>query len=179
MSKGLKIGAALVIIFVVVAAAGTLHIKSQVQTTDYCAGCHVIAPYYDSWKSSPYLAHTHQELGLVCQDCHTRTARAGVTELVKYTTHNYEIPLKDHRVRPEECLRCHGSYAALATRTKNLKGPEGFPLGRNPHDSHWGQIDCGICHKMHKASVDLCAGCHGFPDTKPGWGTPALNPLSK
>ena len=176
MSTGLKMAAAMLIVVIVAAAAGTIRLKSRIQTTEYCAGCHVIAPYYDSWKSSPYLAHTHEELGIVCQDCHTRTVRAAVTEFVKNVAHRYEIPLKDHRVRPADCLHCHGSYEELASLTKNLKGPDGFPLGRNPHDSHWGQIDCGICHKMHKASVDLCAGCHGFADAKAAWKNSELKP---
>jgi hypothetical protein len=175
MSKGWTTSVAALVIVIAAALGGTMRLKSRAQTTEYCANCHVIAPYYNSWKSSPYLAHTHEELGLVCQDCHVRTARAAMTELVKNVTHEYEIPLKEHRVRPAECLSCHGSYAALANRTKNLKGPDGFPLGRNPHDSHWGQIDCGICHKMHRASVDLCAGCHGLPDTKPAWTAPIVS----
>jgi hypothetical protein len=175
MSKSLAIAAAVFVIVVGGVVGGTLRIKSRIQTTDYCAGCHVIATYYNSWKASPFLANTHQGLGLVCQDCHTRTVRAGLTELVSNATHSYEVPLKDHRVRPEECLRCHESYQVLAARTRDLKGPDGFPLGRNPHDSHWGPIDCGICHKMHRTSVDLCAGCHGLPDTKPAWNyTPSV-----
>ena len=169
MPKGLKVAIIALVLVAGAAALGTVRLKSQIQTTEYCVSCHVIAPYYNSWKSSSFLAHSHEELGLTCQDCHTRTVRAGMAELVSSVTHSYELPLKDHRVRPDECLRCHGSYADLAVRTKNLKGPYGVALGRNPHDSHWGQIDCGICHKMHKTSVDLCAGCHGFPATGPAW----------
>jgi cytochrome c nitrite reductase small subunit len=178
MSKGFLIGVCVLAIVIVAIAAGAMHVKTRAQTTDYCAGCHVIAPYYNTWKSSPYLAHSHEELGIVCQDCHTRTARAALIELMRNATRSYEIPLKEHRVHPEECLRCHASYTALASRTRNLKGPDGFALGRNPHDSHWGQLDCGICHKMHRASVDLCAGCHGFADTKSAWkGSGVVPPL--
>src|SRR5262245_45064615 len=98
---------------------GTIRLKNQIRTTEYCASCHVIAPYYSSWKSSSFLAHTHEELGLTCQDCHSRTVRAAMVEIVSSVTRNYELPLKDHRVRPEECLRCHGSYADLAIRTRD------------------------------------------------------------
>lgn len=164
-----KIGLAVLAVAIASAGGGGVWLKGRIQTTGYCANCHVIAPYYNSWKSSAFLASTHERAGAVCQDCHTRTLQAAVTELAKAVTGSYEAPLKEHRVRPEDCLRCHGKYQDLAALTKDLKGPDGFSLGRNPHDSHWGPLDCGICHKMHRASVDFCAKCHGFPVTGPGW----------
>jgi cytochrome c3-like protein len=181
VSSGWKI--ALVVLVVVIGAAGggRVWLNGRIQTTEYCASCHVIAPYYNSWKSAGFLANTHAQAKIVCQDCHTRTVKAAMTELVSNVTHSYEVPLKDHRVRPEDCLRCHGSYEYLGELTKDLKGPDGYSLGRNPHDSHWGRLDCGICHKMHKASVDFCSACHGFPITGPGWVTsphaPSLWPM--
>jgi hypothetical protein len=95
--------------------------------------------------------------------------KSAVTELLSYVTHSHEVPLKDESVRPMDCLQCHGSYAQLAELTRDLKGPEGSPLGRNPHDSHWGPLSCGICHRMHKTSVDFCSECHGFPVSGPAW----------
>jgi Cytochrome c3 len=174
LGTGVAVSLVLIVVGLGVIIGGTVWLKGRVQTTEYCSNCHVIAPYYNSWKSSSFLANTHAQNNVVCQDCHTRTVRTGLTELVRNVMHSYEVPLKEHRVRPEDCLRCHVSYAYLANRTKNLKGPDGFPLGRNPHDSHWGQLDCGICHKMHRASVDLCAGCHGFPAIGPTWATSSL-----
>lgn len=169
MSKALKIGLAALVLIIGVGTLGVMRVKHNIQTTEYCAGCHVIAPYYDSWNSSAFLANTHKNAGLTCQNCHTRTVKDGIRELVSYATHSYDLPLKDHRVRPEDCEQCHGSYENLAEATKDLPGPNGVWLGRNPHDSHWGKIDCGICHKMHKPSVDLCADCHKFPATGPAW----------
>jgi Cytochrome c3 len=151
------------------AGAGTVWLKHRIQTPEYCSNCHAVAPYYDTWKASPYTAHAHEEAGLACQFCHTRTVRDGLRELVNTVTHNYEVPLKDHKVGARECLRCHGTYEYLASLTNDLKGPDGFPLGRNPHDSHWGSLDCGICHKMHKPSVEFCAVCHSFPIQGPSW----------
>lgn len=174
MSHALKL--ALVAVVAIAAAAGTgmTWLKGRIQTTDYCANCHVVAPYYDSWKASALPAHTHAQVGLVCQDCHSRTVRDGLRELAVTVARSYEIPLKEHPVRPEaQCFRCHVGYEFLAGLTSDLKGPDGLPLGRNPHDSHWGPLECGICHKMHRASVDFCSNCHGLPFTGPAWTVPS------
>lgn len=151
------------------AVFATLHLRQRVQNPEYCAGCHVMAPYYASWQSSEFTAHMHAQLGLTCQECHPRTVQDGLRELVSNATHHFDVPLKDNSPRAETCLRCHGSYEILAARTRNLIGPDGFSLGRNPHDSHWGKLDCGICHKMHKSAVDFCARCHGLPKTGTAW----------
>lgn len=153
-------------------AGGTaVWLRGRIRTTDYCAGCHVIAPYYNSWKSSVFTAHTHAVAGVACQDCHRRTVRDGMRELVTNGARQ-SLP-GDYRVSPQICFGCHVSYRHLAGLTSNLKGPDGFALGRNPHHSHWGSLDCGICHKMHRPSVDLCARCHGFPVGGPAWSNTA------
>jgi hypothetical protein len=173
MHRGLKVvlGLAVLVVVAVGATAGgtSVWLKGRLQDPEYCAGCHVMAPYYSSWKQSPFTAHTHAKLGLKCQDCHTRTVRDGLRELVSNATGSFDVPLEDHPPGRETCLRCHGSYQILAARTQNLLGPDGFALGRNPHDSHWGPIDCGICHKMHKPSQDFCSECHGSPNRGPAW----------
>lgn len=173
MHRGVKIGliAMVAVVLTVIATAGfaTVWLEDRIQDPEYCASCHVMTSYYDTWKSSELTAHSHAQLGLTCQECHARTVQDGLRELVSTATHDFEVPLKDHQPRPEACLRCHGSYEVLAARTQNLIGPDGFALGRNPHDSHWGELDCGICHKMHKPSVDFCARCHGSPVTAPAW----------
>jgi hypothetical protein len=168
--RAAKVSLAALAVIIVSAAGGGVWLNSRIQTPDYCANCHVMAPYYDSWKSSALLANTHAGSGFACQVCHPRTLKTAVIELAQTATGRYAVPIKDHRVKPEECLTCHGTYQDLAEFTKDLKGPDGFALGRNPHDSHWGKLDCGVCHKMHKPSAELCAGCHGFPAvTGPGW----------
>lgn len=176
MPRPLKIAlAALTVIVAAVAAAaggGTLWLHDQLKTNEYCASCHIIAPYYNTWKASDFTAHTHAKAGIACQDCHPRTTRDGLRELVVNATHSSQLPIKDHKVRAEECLRCHGSHEILASRTSSLIGPDGFTLGRNPHDSHWGPLDCGICHNMHQPSVDFCAKCHGSPATGAAWARP-------
>jgi hypothetical protein len=154
---------------VAAAGGGGFWLKGRLQSPGYCANCHAVAQHYESWKSSPFLAHTHAKLGLTCQSCHTRTLQDGVRELVSTALRSYELPLKDHAVKPGECLHCHGTYELLASRTRDLQRPDGFALGRNPHDSHWGPLECGICHKMHKPSVDFCSECHQSPMQGPAW----------
>lgn len=161
------------LLLVCVAAGGTLWLQQQIQTQSYCANCHVMARYYSSWKSSVFPAHTHAQNGLVCQDCHEVTLRSAVWDIFSNVTHSYQLPLKEQKVQAEACFRCHASYAQLAEMTNNLKGPDGFALGRNPHNSHWGQLECGTCHKMHRVSRDWCSECHGLKRTGPAWNAPA------
>lgn len=173
MHRRLKFGLVTLagVLIAVAATAGftTVWLKDRIQTPEYCAGCHTMTPYYNTWKSSSFTAHTHEQLGLTCQECHTRTVRDGWREILSTATHSFDVPLKDNKPRTETCLRCHGSYEIVAARTQKLIGRDGFALGRNPHDSHWGALDCGICHKMHKPSVDFCSRCHGSPNTGPAW----------
>ena len=173
MPRILKIAlVALTTVVAAVAAAaggGTLWLHDRLKTTEYCASCHVVAPYYNTWKASDFTAHAHAKAGIACQDCHARSARDGLRELVVNVARSDQLPIENHKVRAEECLRCHGSHEILASRTKSLIGPDGFALGRNPHDSHWGPLDCGICHNMHKPSVDLCSKCHGSPPSGAAW----------
>lgn len=176
MARYLKI--ALVVLVAVTAAVaaaaggGTLWLHDRLTTTEYCATCHTIKPYYDTWESSDFTAHAHAKAGIACQDCHPRTTQDGLRELVVNATHSDPVPIQDHKVRAEECLRCHGTHEVLATRTANLLGPDGYVLGRNPHDSHWGPLDCGTCHNMHKPSVDFCSNCHGSPASGAAWVPP-------
>ena len=174
--RHLKIALAALAVIVAVGAAaaggGTLWLHDRLQTTEYCATCHVIAPYYDSWKASDFTAHAHAGIGITCQDCHARSTKDGLRELVMNVVRSPQQPIENHKVGAEECLRCHGTHEILASRTSKLLGPDGFALGRNPHDSHWGPLDCGTCHNMHKPSVDFCSNCHGSPASGAGWQPP-------
>ena len=58
------------------------------------------------------------------------------------------------------CLKCHGSYEALAKKT--AKAGEKF----NPHDSHMGRVECTQCHSMHGKSHYICHDCHAIPNRK-------------
>lgn len=61
--------------------------------------------------------------------------------------------------KDETCLQCHGSYQALAERTKDKVNGE-----PNPHASHhYGEgIACTACHNEHQPSKVYCNNCHEF-----------------
>lgn len=177
MQRCLKIVlVALLSLAALVAAAAlgaTLWVRDRVSTTEYCAGCHVVARYYETWDASAFTAHAHRQAGIACRDCHPRSTKDALRELAVNAVRGVDRPIEEHKVQAAECLRCHGSHETLASRTNSLIGPDGYALGRNPHDSHWGPLDCGVCHKMHKPSVDFCSNCHGAPASGAAW---ALTP---
>jgi hypothetical protein len=82
-----------------------------------------------------WLADKHVASGLTCASCHGDA--------------------KPSDVALETCLSCHGSYRELAQKTANRL--------RNPHDSHYRNLECTTCHHGHQKEENFCAGCHG-PD---------------
>lgn len=95
-----------------------------------------------------------------CLDCYVPTL-----ERVVHVEGDCEIPLRELECPKEECLQCHehGSYQQLSEITAHFE-----PLiGANPHDSHNGELECHLCHKMHRESEDYCAQCHDW-----GWTVP-------
>ncbi|MGN1209377.1 MAG: cytochrome c3 family protein [Duodenibacillus sp.] len=58
-------------------------------------------------------------------------------------------------VTKNQCMKCHGTYDALAKKTAKLEP--------NPHFNHMGQVNCEDCHKANKAKPELmCDSCHQF-----------------
>ena len=53
------------------------------------------------------------------------------------------------------CLQCHGSYDALAQKTKASEP--------NPHANHMGKVQCNACHTWKGQSRLMCNDCHNFP----------------
>lgn len=87
--------------------------------------------------ASTELRGAHKENGVQCVDCHE--------------TEKPSAPAK-----MKGCFTCHGDYKSLADLTKDL--PEA-----NPHDSHFGELECGECHGIHKPTVIFCnKECHNF-----------------
>jgi hypothetical protein len=82
-----------------------------------------------------FLADRHKLTGIGCEGCHK------------------ENPPKE-QVPTVVCGKCHGDQAKLANRTQKV-----IP---NPHDSHLGNVECGLCHHAHKPSEDYCGNCHEF-----------------
>jgi hypothetical protein len=77
----------------------------------------------------------HAARGLTCEVCHGSAKPSGPPPM-------------------SVCVGCHGSYAQLAEQTGNL-----VP---NPHKSHMGELECGLCHKEHRPSILFCNTCHVF-----------------
>lgn len=153
MPKTLTIVVVVLLTICALLGIGMIWLKDSSETTAYCNTCHIMQPYYQSWASSEYTAAAHSRVGIACQSCHARPLRQSVHEFTTYhITRDYSEPLREVRIPKENCMRCHGNYAHLAELTKDLEP--------NPHNSHLGQIECRLCHKMHKPSVDYCALCH-------------------
>jgi len=92
-------------------------------------------PFSFAGAAPPFLADKHTVAGIACGGCHK------------------ENPPKE-RVATVVCTKCHGDQAKLAERTQKV-----IP---NPHDSHLGNVECGLCHHSHKQSEDYCSTCHDF-----------------
>ncbi len=82
-------------------------------------------------------SHAHNLAGVACEDCH------GPGE--------FSDPVPQDR-----CLDCHGSPQEVAESTAGLEP--------NPHDSlHYGpDLDCDLCHHIHRESENFCNQCHEF-----------------
>ncbi len=132
----------------------------------FCGLCHIMQPYVASWQNGDLLAKAHAEAGVTCLECHEPTTEQQVDEAAKYIKGEYQTPLRQRAFQKEWCFRCHEheSYSQVAELAAELVDQ----LGRNPHASHWGELECRICHKMHKPSQLYCAQCHDVP-ALPGW----------
>ena len=166
MKVSTQLGASLavvaIIIGAVIAAAGGGMLYYHQQPA-FCADmCHVMQPYEDSWVSSDLLANVHSQADIECLDCHEATVQEQVQELIANVTGDFEQPLRERKMPMEQCLSCHehDSYANLAEATSDQE--------HNPHASHNGELECSLCHNMHRPSELYCTQCHAF-DVPEGW----------
>jgi cytochrome c nitrite reductase small subunit len=176
----LIVGIAIVVIVTAGVALWNYHEQPQ-----FCATCHIMQPYLDSWEWPPLLAHAHAEENITCLECHEPTIQQQAQEGVKYVTKDYQNPLKEREFPKEWCFRCHehGSYEQLIELTKDYTvdgeqinphayridpqapDPEAYTVDSeapDPHDSEQGELECYQCHKIHKESPGLtsCYECH-------------------
>ncbi len=124
-----------------------------------CAICHVMQPYVASMQDSSLMGYVHAQKGFVCLVCHEQ----GVLGEVHRDVSSNATSIKERKFSKEFCLRCHGSYAALTTLTKDSTAfTDIADVAVNPHDSHEGEVDCYYCHKMHKKikPINYCYDCH-------------------
>jgi cytochrome c nitrite reductase small subunit len=152
MSRKLIIVIVVLLAAVVLGGVGAVGFWQYHEKPEFCATCHIMDPYLESWQDSDLGAHAHAVEDITCLDCHEPTVQQQVQELVVYMQGDFDVPLAQIRYPMSECLECHDSYAALAELTSGGDF--------NPHGSHWGELECGVCHGMHKESVDYCDQCH-------------------
>ena len=135
----------------------------------FCAICHPMQPYLDSWTGSEDLVYTHAEQGITCLDCHEPTIPQQVTEVAKFVTGQFETPLETRSFSEDFCLKCHehGTLDEIIERTKDVTI---LNVSVNPHDPHPGvdasvvkHFECWTCHRMHENSpkTEYCFNvCH-------------------
>ena len=140
----------------------------------FCGSCHVMAPYYDSWKTS-----SHAQVA--CVDCHIppgiyseiEKKKEAISMVVSYFTGTYGTnPWAE--VDDAACLQCH--------QRRLLAGKEvfsGILFDHSPHLTELRrekQLRCTSCHSQivqgsHiKVTTSTCVLCH-FKDQKPNTGT--------
>jgi len=165
MSKKRTMMIIVLCVVVVVGGVGAAYLWNYHEEPEFCATCHIMDPYLETWQSAEYGAGAHAEYEIECLDCHVPTLEQQVHELVVYVQGDYEIPLSELKYPKESCYECHehGTYEEIVEMTAELEET----VGANPHASHYGEMECRLCHKMHKESEDYCAQCHAW-----GWQVP-------
>jgi hypothetical protein len=165
MSRKRIIVIAVLLGVVVIGGVGAVGFWQYHEQPEFCATCHIMEPYLESWEESDYGAHAHAQYDIACLDCHEPTLEQQIDELIVYVQGDYEIPLGELKYPKESCYGCHehGSYEQIVEMTAHLEEE----VGGNPHNSHYGEMECRLCHKMHEESEDYCSQCHAW-----GWEVP-------
>lgn len=161
---------ALLIGFALVGLVGFVQVSS---TPGFCGTCHIMKPYYQSWKHSKHNR-------IACVECHispgitaeVRKKFEALSMVAKYFTGTYGTkPWAE--VDDAACLRCH--------ERRLLEGRvdfEGVTFDHRPHltESRRGlRLRCTSCHSQivqgtHlTVTVSTCAFCH-FKDNAPNAG---------
>lgn len=130
------------------------------ETPAFCASCHIIKPYYESWNGATLLDSKHAQENVNCQECHYHTLSGKIEEGLHYVTGDYTLPLKSEYGKRAFCLECHSKKGG-ASSWEEIKAATDFEES-NPHLSHHGEQNCNLCHKMHEPSTVMCSGCHTF-----------------
>ena len=174
MSKAVKTIVAVAVVLVALVSMGAVGLRDGLQRPEFCVLCHP-DPYYTSWEDSGQLAATHAKAAIPCQTCHPRGVGTAVRNIVTQLSGDYR--LRRMRFKKEACFRCHAhaDYAELIERTAHI-GPDpgsvrdapkegersaNWYLAQNPHRPyHYGEVECHLCHRMHRASEDYCSECH-------------------
>lgn len=84
----LIVGIAAVVIVIAGVALWNYHEQPQ-----FCATCHIMQPYLESWESPSLLAHAHAEENITCLERHEPTIQQQVQEVGEFATKDYKAPL--------------------------------------------------------------------------------------
>jgi nitrate/TMAO reductase-like tetraheme cytochrome c subunit len=162
---GLAVGVGMVLTY------GAMEVSS---TPNFCGTCHVMTPYYESWKTS-----NHSEIA--CVDCHIppgitaelRKKYEALSMVARYFTATYGTnPWAE--VEDAACLECH--------ERRLLSGTEVFGDILFDHGPHLSELRrgkrlrCTSCHSQivqgsHiTVTATSCTLCH-FKDQPAGQGT--------
>ena len=164
------------VLLVVIAAAFALGGIAVPLTShpQFCAGCHIIAPSYDSWARS-----SHKDV--TCTACHVRPgidgwirdkAWAGMRDAVMYL---FGTPPDSHNLRgsvdSEVCLGCHRNILRVSeVAPRDLPPPVkdvGLVIGHRKHMEAFGARGQG----------EGCTACHaGVVHDQPIKGYPVVIP---
>ncbi len=145
-------------------------------------------PATDKWgneleTASGMMAAVHRaENGDTCMSCHVPTLSEQIGEGMSWVTGNYEVMLTQtgQHVVPEKSLEdlvaargieadqfCLNESCHNMTRDDLIEATA--DMKRNPHVPQHGKVECGDCHKAHRASVNYCSSCHNDADIPEGW----------
>lgn len=136
-------------------------------TSSFCNSCHIMEPYYTSWKSS-----THKDVQ--CVECHIPP---GTTSYIAAKLNGLGQVVDDvlHRtsnkpsasVSALSCLRsgCHSTETLVSKKLDT--GVFKFDHSKHLNQRHLGvEITCGTCHSHVKGedhfqvNTDVCITCH-------------------
>jgi len=194
MKKKYKIIGIIVAILFVPTLIGAIgweyHEKPQ-----FCANCHLIQPYVDSWtgdrvgetNGEPLLASLHASQDVICLNCHDQSIDEIYTEFMVFVKDEYRDPLKQREYDQEWCFRCHDhtSREEIIERTKDyvfdyeieeqflakLAEQDTYHLGDegqiNPHNF---PVDSNNMDDPHGDPTKLpdCFVCHKMHQESPG-----------
>ncbi len=122
----------------------------------------------------PINPHKSHYGDMKCTQCH----KDGETTLYCNTCHDFQVEAQSTMVAVSDksCLQCHENYDKVA-----MEITERFPnhvqteiqkaavvtqvYAVNPHKTHYGDMKCTQCHKIHGESRLYCNTCHDFQDT--------------
>lgn len=192
--------AVVVVAVLVVAGCGML---AWHETPSFCGTvCHTpMSTYLDTYEATPntqgvdaygnevsntnsMLAVVHASAGQGCMRCHEPSLDQQMSEGMAWVSGNYEYPLPERSVNDlmvdsgkdggseAFCLKS-GCHDAIGITSRDDLEQATVDMPFNPHTRQHGDIDCGTCHKAHRASTLYCTQCHAeaVDELPAGWVT--------